>query len=47
MLSYKTSYYTEDYNIMYGFGGIRLQSFNYTDAEWEEFVAEQNGAVAY
>lgn len=47
MLSYKLSYFTEDYNIMYGFGGIRLMSFNYTDAEWAEYVAEQNGEIAY
>jgi oligopeptide transport system substrate-binding protein len=47
MLSYKTSYYTEDYNIMYGFGGIELAKFNYTDAEWEAFVAEQGGTLNY
>ena len=47
MLAFKVSYYTEDYNIMYGFGGLRLMKYNYTDAEWAEFVAEQGGTVDY
>ena len=47
VLSYKNSYYTEDYNIMYGFGGMRLMSYNYTDAEWDEFVADQGGILSY
>ena len=24
---------------MYGFGGIELATFNYTDAEWDAYVA--------
>ena len=47
MLSYKVSYYTEDYNIMYGFGGMRLMSYNYTDAEWTDFVASQGSELSY
>ncbi len=47
MLSYKLSYYTENYSIMYGFGGTRLLQFNYTDAEWADFVAENNGTISY
>ena len=47
MLSYKMSYYTENYSIMYGFGGLRLMNYNYTDAEWAEFVAENNGQIGY
>ena len=47
MLSYKLSYYTENYNIMYGFGGLRLMSFNYSDAEWADYVSSVNGNVAY
>lgn len=47
MLSYKVSYYTEDYNIMYGFGGMRLMSYNYTDAEWTAFVASQGNELSY
>ena len=47
MLSYKTSYYTENYSIMYGFGGMRLMTYNYTDAQWAEFVASQGGQLTY
>lgn len=47
MLAYQLSYYTEDYNIMYGFGGLELTKFNYSDAEWAQFVAEQGGTLSY
>ena len=46
MLSYQVKYYTEDYNIMYGFGGMRLMSYEYDDEAWASAVAaeiEQNG----
>ncbi len=47
MLAYKVNYYTEDYNIMYDFGGMRLMSYNYTDAEWTDYVASVGGTIAY
>ena len=47
LLAYKVSYYTEDYNIMYGFGGLELMDYNYSDAEWTEFVASQGGTLNY
>ena len=47
MLAYQAKYYTEDYNIMYGFGGLELMDYNYNDAEWAEFVASQNGELSY
>ncbi len=47
MLAYQLSYYTEDYNIMYGFGGLELTHFNYSDAEWAQFVADQGGILSY
>lgn len=47
MLSYQANYYTQDYNIMYGYGGIELMTYNYTDAEWDEFVASQGGTLNY
>ncbi len=47
LFSKKIQYATEDYNIMYGYGGIRLMSFNYNDKEWAEFVASQNGEIDY
>ncbi len=47
LLSYKVEYYTEDYNIMYGFGGLRLMKYLYSDAEWAAFVAENNNELSY
>lgn len=47
MLAYKCDYYTENYNIMYDFGGLRLMKFNYTDDEWTDYVASQNGTLSY
>ena len=47
MLSYKLSYYTEEYNFMYGFGGLRLMKFNYHDSEWASYVASQGGELVY
>ena len=47
MLSYKLSYYTEVYSIMYGFGGTRLLRYNYSDAEWAEFVESEGGNLSY
>lgn len=47
MYSRKISYATTDYNIMYGYGGERLLTFNYSDAEWDAYVAEQGGVLNY
>ena len=47
MLAYKCQYYTEDYNIMYDFGGMRLMKYLYNDAEWDAYVEEQGGTLSY
>ena len=47
LLSFKTDYYTEDYNFAYGWGGLELMKYNYNDTEWAEFVASQNGQLNY
>ena len=47
MLAYQVSYYTDTYNIMYDFGGLRLLKFNYTDEEWTKYVADQGGTLSY
>ena len=47
MLSYQCNYYTPDYNIMYGFGGLELLTYNYTDAEWADYCAEQGNQLNY
>jgi oligopeptide transport system substrate-binding protein len=47
LISYKVANYTENYSIMYGFGGMRLMTFEYTDAEWADYVASQNNKLNY
>lgn len=47
LLSYKVKYFTEDYNVMYGFGGLRLMRYTYNDAEWATYVQEQGGNLSY
>ena len=45
--SYQCSEYTDEYNVMYKFGGIELRTYNYTDAEWAEYVSSQGGILNY
>lgn len=40
-------YYLEDEVFPMGRGGIKYMTYNYTDAEWEAFVAEQGGTLNY
>ncbi len=47
LLSYQVDYFTEEYNIMYGFGGLALMQYNYTDAEWASYVSAQGGTLNY
>ncbi len=47
LLGRQVSYYTDTYNIMYGFGGFRLMSFNYDDAEWDKYVSDHGGKIDY
>ena len=47
LFSKKIQYATTDYNIMYGYGGIRLMKFLFNDDEWAEYVASQNGTLDY
>ena len=47
LVSYKAGYFTSEYNIMYGWGGLELMKYNYDDVEWAAFVASQNGALNY
>ena len=39
LLSRQVDYYTNHYHIMYGFGGLRLMKFHYTDAEWKAEIS--------
>ncbi len=47
MFSQKIAYATTTYNIMYAYGGIRLMTYNYSDAEWDEYVKSQGGTLSY
>lgn len=47
LLSYQLDYYTEDYNIMYDFGGLRLMTYKYDDAAWAKVVADANNELNY
>lgn len=47
LMSYKVDYKTYVYNTFMGYGGIRYMTYNYTDAEWAELVAENNGELDY
>jgi hypothetical protein len=47
MLSYQFNYYTDEYNMAYGFGGSRIMTATYDDYEWNKFVAKQGGNVDY
>lgn len=44
---HQISYGTEEYIFGMGFGGIEYYTFNYTDAEWDAFVAANNGELDY
>jgi hypothetical protein len=47
LYSKQVKYATTEYNIMYSYGGIRLLTYNYSDAEWEAYVASQGGKLSY
>jgi oligopeptide transport system substrate-binding protein len=47
MYSQKVKFATLNYNIMYGYGGIRFMTYNYNDAEWAKYVAANNGQLDY
>ena len=40
-------YYTEEYIFGMGFGGLKYYTYEYSDAEWDAFVAEQGGTLVY
>lgn len=45
--SYQVQNYAQDYNILYGFGGMELMRYNYSDAQWAEYVAKEGGTLRY
>jgi len=47
MRGQQINYYTEEYIFGMGFGGIKYYTYNYNDAEWDAYVAENNGMLDY
>ena len=47
LLSYKVDYITYEYNTFMGYGGLKYMTYNYTDEEWADEVAAQNGQIDY
>lgn len=47
LLSHKVAYPTYEYVFEVGLGGVRCMTFNYTDAEWEAYCAENNNQLNY
>lgn len=47
LLTQKAFYVVEDYNPVLGRGGITYLKYNYSDAEWTAYVAEQGGELQY
>ncbi len=45
-LGAKFSYFSEDEHTFMGFGGLRYMEVNYTDAEWADFVAQNNNDLS-
>ena len=43
----QVNYYTEGYIFGMGFGGLKYYTYNYTDAEWDAYVASNDGALNY
>ena len=47
VLSHQVSYYTDAYNVMYGFGGLELMRYDQTDAQWAKYVESAGGQLFY
>lgn len=47
LLSKQVYYVVNEYNPIIGRGGIAYMKYNYNEAEWADYVAEQGGTLAY
>ncbi len=45
--SHQINYATEEYVFGMGFGGLKYYTYEYTDAEWDAYVAENGGELSY
>lgn len=46
LMSFKTDYVSYDYNTFMAYGGIKYMKYNYSDAEWAQFV-KNSGELNY
>jgi len=47
LLGYQVEYYTQEYVYGLGRGGIQYMTYNYTDEEWNAYVASEGGTLDY
>lgn len=47
LLSQQVYYVVEEYNAVMERGGLAYMKYNYSESEWEEYVASQNGQLQY
>lgn len=47
LLSQQVYYVVEEYNPLLEYGGLTYLKYNYSDAEWTGYVAEQSGELSY
>ena len=47
LLSQQVYYVVEEYNPVMGYGGIQYMKYNYDDAAWAQYVADQGGELLY
>lgn len=45
--SKRLNYITDEYNLMYGFGGLRFLTYEYSDQQWADYVKENGGTLNY
>lgn len=38
---------SNEYNLFYGFGGLRYITYNYTDKQWSDYVKRNSGTLKY
>lgn len=47
LLSQQVYYVVEDYNPILGRGGLEYMKYNYSDADWAQYVADNGGELTY
>ncbi len=47
LMAYQCDYVTPEYNTFMGYGGIRYLTYNYSDAEWAKYLADNGGTIDY